>query len=208
MRVHVRDVCFRGIVSIMLPVGVHLDVHDDVSIGVDSTVTIVRTYTFTNGTGDSVSFKWKRREYVPSDICDVYVQKPGVAIGKSAGADPVLEWDLPSTVLELEDTASVCITFTCPNLIQLNPIQLTLRYRSTSICTYSFAIRSPFGGLIHPDDCTLNGTPSGENLALILDHDGVLRTDHSARVSARAGECSLIIEKSLALPSKIPLLQY
>lgn len=192
----------------MLPPGVQLSVHDDVSIGAACNVTITRRYSFTNGTSSAIEFKWNGREHLPAATCDVAVQSPAITIGTTGGAEPVLEWDLPAASLEPEGTVTAVLIFTCQNLAELNPLRLNLGYQSTWICAYSFAIRSPFGGLVQPEDCTFSGAPAGEKLSLILGHDGVLRTEHPARVSARAGACSLVINKAVAPPSRIPLLQY
>jgi S-adenosylhomocysteine hydrolase len=190
----------------MLPSGVQLSVHDEITLDVGGNVNVVRRYNFTNATESATNFEWKGQDHLPAGGCDAHVQLPGVALGTSTGAIAALEWDLPSTPLESEQTVSVCISFTCSNLVQLNPLRLTLRFQSPQICAYSLAMHSPFGGVVQPGDCSLSGRPAGENL--LRDQDGVLRTVHQQRVSARAGACSLVIDKPLAPVSKIPLLQY
>jgi hypothetical protein len=86
----------------MLPPGVQLSVHDDVSIDAACNVTVARRYTFTNGTSSALQFNWNGREYLPAAPCEVSVQMPGIAIGTAGGGEAVLEWDLPSTSLEPE----------------------------------------------------------------------------------------------------------
>lgn len=193
----------------MLPPGVQLSVHDDISLDVAYNVTIVRQYSFTNGTGSAIDFNWNGQDHLPAAAAtNVSVQAPGAAIGTTGGATPVLEWDLPSRSLPAEGTVSVNLNFTCPNLLRFNPCRLSLRYQSTWICAYSIALHTPFGGFLQPDDCILSGGSAGAALALILGHDGVLRIEHPARLSANTGPCTLTIEKKLAPPSNIPLLQY
>jgi S-adenosylhomocysteine hydrolase len=197
-----------GILSLMLPPGVQLGVRDDISLDISCNVRIVRRYSFTNATGCPIDFKWNGQEHVPCAGCNIVAHAPAITIGTSDGASPRLEWDLPTTTLQPEETASVEIHFACPGLVQLNPLRLSLRYQSTWICDYSFAVKPPFGSLIQPTDCTLTGCGMGGKLALILGHDGVLRSEHPVRVSARSGPCAFVIEKKPSPPSRIPLLQY
>lgn len=192
----------------MLPRGVQLCVHDVISICLDHSVTVCRTYEFTNLTSDQIPLTWHGRDAMPSAQFSATIGAPGVLLGQASGAVSALEWDLPATILDPETTIAVRLNVTCTGMVQLAPLRAAFSYHSPWICHYSAEVHSPLGGLLVPDQCAISANASAGGLGLILGHDGVLRTDHPVRVSAHAGGCSLTIQKPTAHVPTIPLLEY